>query len=279
MNIRVGQLFFPFSQMNAVKKYFVVFQKSLKSETAYRAAALAGIAGTLFSFSIRTFLWKALLGVGVRQDTSFSDMLLYVIINSVLFELTSGNVAEVIQTAIIDGTISMELLRPMSFKYYSLANILGKNVYGTLTRTIPILIIGLFLVSPSSLPDISHALLFVVSALLGILLMFEITYLVGLLAFWLQRCWFLRIYLRGFRTLFGGTTVPLWFYPDWLRKVSHFLPFRCMTFEPINFFLQKTALADAWIPLLTAFLWLFGLSLFDKLVWRAAIQKLAINGG
>lgn len=75
------------------------------------------------------------------------------------------------------------------------------------------------------------------------------------------------------------TTIPLWFYPDWLNKISFFLPFRYVTFEPINFFLGKTAIMDAWIPLLTAFLWLAGLSLLDRLVWQAAVKKLAVNGG
>lgn len=265
--------------MGAVKKYFVVFQKSLKSEMTYRPAALAGITGALFSFFIQIFLWKALLGTGVRQDASFSDMLLYVIITSVLSELTSGNVADVIERSIIDGTISMELLRPMSFKYYSLASIFGKNAYGTLTQAVPVLVIGLFLISPSSLPDLRHALLFLVSALGGVLLMFEVTYLVGLLAFWLERCWFLRIYLRGLRTFFGGSTIPLWFYPDFLKKASFFLPFRYMTFEPANLFLRKTPVAGAWLPVLAAFLWLAGLSVLDRLLWRAAMKKLAVNGG
>ena len=262
-----------------MKKYFVVFQKSLQSEITYRSAALAGIVSALLSFSIQIFLWKALLGAGVRQDTSFSDMLLYVIINSVRLELTRGNVAGVIENSMIDGTISMELLRPMSFKYFTLSNIFGKNIYGTLTRTVPIIAISVFLVSPSSLPDAAHAGLFLVSALLGILLLFEITYLVGLLAFWLQRCWFLRFYLNGFLKFFGGTTIPLWFYPDFLKTASYFLPFRYMTFEPINFFLGKTPIPGAWIPLLAALLWLVGLSLLDKLVWRAATKKLTVNGG
>ncbi len=262
-----------------MKKYFVVFQKSLKSEITYRSAALAGIVSALLSFLIQIFLWKALLGAGVRQDTSFSDMLLYVILNSFLLSLTKGNVASVIEASMIDGTISMELLRPMSFKYYTLANIFGKNIYGTLIRTVPVLVIGSFLISPASLPDGAHILLFVISTVLGALLMFEVTYLVGLLAFWLQRCWFLSWYLNGFLTFFGGTVIPLWFYPDFLSKISYFLPFRYITFEPVNFFLGKTPVHSAWLPISAALLWLLALSAVDKLIWHAAVKKLAVNGG
>ncbi len=262
-----------------MKKYWIVFAKSLKSEMTYRFAALAGVVSALLGFLIQIFLWKALLGTGVQQDTSFSDMLVYVLINSFMMELTRANVASRVENAMVDGTVSLELLRPISYKYYMLANTFGENLYGTITRTVPILLVGAFFISAGSLPDPVHGALFVVSALLGALLTFQVTYLVGLLAFWLQRSWFISFYLGGFMKIFGGTVVPLWFYPQFLVTASYFLPFRYMTFEPINLFLGKTAVEDAWVPILAAALWLVVLSIADKLVLQAAVKKLTVNGG
>lgn len=71
-----------------MKKYWLVFKKSLKSEFIYRSAAPWGIVGAMLSFLIQIFLWRALLGTGVRQDTSFPDMLLFVLINSFMMQLT-----------------------------------------------------------------------------------------------------------------------------------------------------------------------------------------------
>ena len=230
-------------------------------------------------FLIEICLWRALLGTGVRQDIRFPDMLLYVIINTFMLQLTRTNVAGMIETAMVDGTISMELLRPISYKGYMLAQALGKNIYGSLTATLPVLVLSLFLLSGAALPDGIHMLLFTLSALLGIMLMFEVTYLAGLLAFWLHRCWFIRFYLNGLRSIFGGTLVPIWFYPGLLKALSYCLPFRYMTFEPINLFLMKTPANRAWVPLLAASLWLMGLSLLDRLVWRAATRRLTVNGG
>ena len=194
-----------------MRKYWLVFKKSLKSELTYRAAALWGIVGAGLSFLIQIFLWQALLSSGVRNDTSFPDMLLYVLINSLVLQLTRANVAGVIETAMIDGTISMELLRPISYKGYMLAHTLGKNIYGALTATLPILLLSLFFLSGAVLPDLVHIPPFLLSALLGIALKFEVTYLAGLTAFWLQRCWFIRFYLTGLSSIFGGTMVPIWF--------------------------------------------------------------------
>ena len=262
-----------------MKKYWLVFKKSLKSELIYRSAALWGVVGAVLSFLIQIFLWQALLSTGARNDTSFPDMLLYVLINSFILQLTRTNVARMIENAMIDGTISMELLRPISYKGYMLSQTLGKNIYGTLTATVPVLLLSLFFLSGAVLPDMVHTLLFLLSALLGIALKFEVTYLAGLSAFWLQRCWFIRFYLTGLSSIFGGTMVPLWFYPEFLKTLSYWLPFRYVTFEPINIFLMKTSVEQAWVSILAALLWLIGLSAADKLIWRAATKKLTVNGG
>lgn len=262
-----------------MKKYWIVFKKSLKSELAYRSAALWGMLSAALGFLIQVLLWRALLGTGAHNNTSFPDMLLYVLINSFLLELTHTNVAGMIENAMVDGTISMELLRPISYKGYLLSQALGKNIYGALTTAVPVLALSLFFISGAVLPDMVHIPLFLLSALLGIALMLQVTYLAGLLAFWLQRCWFIRFYLSGFQRIFGGTMVPIWFYPEFLKTLSYWLPFRYMTFEPINLFLMKTPTEQAWVPLLAAFLWLVGLSAVDQLVWRAATKKLTINGG
>ncbi len=262
-----------------MKKYWIVFKKSLKSELIYRWAALWRILGAVLEFLIQIFLWRALLGTEAHNGVSFSDMLLYVLINSFMMQLTHTNVAGMIENAMIDGTVSMELLRPISYKGYLLSQMLGKNIYGSLTATVPVLLLSLFFLSGAVLPDFVHILLFFLSAILGIALLFEVTYLFGLTAFWLQRCWFIRFYLYGFQNIFGGTLVPIWFYPELLKTLSYWLPFRYMTFEPINLFLMKTQLEQAWIPILAAFLWLVGLSIADNLIWRAAARKLTVNGG
>ena len=262
-----------------MQKYWIALSKAFKGQLIYRSAMLSRIASTLIGFFIQLFLWSALLETDMGSGLSLPDMVLFLIVNKFVFALTNANISSTIEAAMIDGSISMELLRPISYKGYLFSSILGKNIFSLFTDFLPVLLVGAFFLRGAPMPGVVSLALFAVSALLGVLLLFEITYLVGLLAFWLQRCWFLGWYLRGFLTFFGGTAVPLWFYPDFLKTASYFLPFRYMTFEPINLFLGKTAITAAWIPILAAFLWLIGLSLLDKLMWHAATKKLTVNGG
>ena len=78
-------------------------------------------------------------------------------------------------------------------------------------------------------------------------------------------------------TLFGASAIPLWFYPDWLAKVSLFLPFRYISYEPILIFLGESESPLTAIILQLA--WLAVLFLIEKLVWRRAERKLIVQGG
>lgn len=262
-----------------MRKYAVIFWKSVKSEMIYRSAAVFSALSGALSFVIQIFLWRALLGAGQHNGVGFSDMLLFVLINTFVQSLMRVSLADKIEETIIDGTVGMEIIRPYSYKLYWLSSIAGKNFYKALTGFVPAAVIAAFLISPDALPGLANVLLFVPSIVLGVLITFEINYIFGLLAFWIQRCWFLRWYLIGFTKIFGGTVVPLWFYPAALAKISGFLPFQYMSFMPINIFLGKISGLEAGQALLVAALWLLGLGLLSSVMWRSAVRRLSVNGG
>lgn len=260
-------------------KYAAIFAKSVKAELRYRSATLASLASSLLMFVIQIFLWRAVLGQGEVSGVRLPDMLLYVVITAFVGKLSSVNLSDKIEATIVDGTVSMEIIRPYSYKMYWFSTITGKNFYATMVALVPMLLISAFFVPVSALPNAASVLLFIPAVLLGVLITFELNYVFGLLAFWIQRCWFLGWYLSGFKSIFGGTVVPLWFYPDFLRKMSDVLPFKYMSFEPVNIFLGRTAPQDAWQPILVAALWLAALCALDALMWRQATKRLSVNGG
>jgi ABC-2 type transport system permease protein len=264
-----------------VNKYIVILKKSFKSQMIYKSAVFSGMISTVLSFCIQVCLWKALLQTELSDGTSFEDMIFYVLVKTFVSILTRANISSTIEAAILDGSILTELLKPISYKYNLLATILGKNIYNTVTRFIPVMVIGMLIISFKKKPEISMLsfFLFIVALALGILIMFEITYLFGLLAFKIQRCWFLRFYIDAFTKFFGGTAIPLWFYPYFLQKISCFLPFQYITFIPVNIILNRISMAESLLCILAAFLWLLILNVLDKKMWHYATRNLTINGG
>lgn len=269
------------SEAVRLRKYIIVFEKAFKSQIIYRSAALAGLASTILSFGIQVCLWWALLGTELYDGTSFPDMVLFVLVNSFVSTFTYANISTTIEAAMVDGSIAMELLRPMSYKYYLLATILGKNSYNVLIRVLPVVVIGAVILGMGSGASISIALVlpFLLALVLGILVMFELTYIFGLLAFRIQRCWFLSWYINALTKFFGGTAVPLWFYPAFLQGMSYFLPFRYITFEPINILLGRVTAEQTVFCLLIALAWLLVLNVLSTFMWRNAVRGLTVNGG
>lgn len=206
-------------------------------------------------------------------------MVLYVLVNMFVSTLTRANIATTIEAAVVDGSIAMEILRPISYKYYLLSSIFGRNAFSVVTNVLPVVVIGVFFLGGAQMPGAGGAAAFAVSLVLGVLLMFELTYTFGLLAFRIQRCWFLNWYVSALTTFFGGTAVPLWFYPEALQAVSYALPFRYVAFEPVNLLLGRTPAGDAWMPILCALAWLLALGLLERLMWRSAVRGLTVNGG
>jgi ABC-2 type transport system permease protein len=99
---------------------------------------------------------------------------------------------------------------------------------------------------------------------------------VGLLAFWTQATWYLSWYVRAGVAFFGGTVIPLWFYPDALEKLSQFLPFRYISFEAINYYLGKLPLEAAARSIGIAALWWFLLFAAGHVLWRSVQKRMTV---
>jgi len=102
--------------------------------------------------------------------------------------------------------------------------------------------------------------------------------LIGLSAFWMEEVapivW---IYQKLMFTV-GGLFLPLEFFPQWLRSIAEWLPFRFITNAParafVAFDLRETAAALAGQ---LAYIAVVGLGV--ALVWHAARRRLVVHGG
>jgi ABC-2 type transport system permease protein len=265
--------------MSKAAKYTAFFKSSFKSQMVYRLATVIGIIASALFLFMRWSLWKALVGSGVRQGVTLQDLMAYVAITEAVLALTYGNFANEIGVSIRDGSVIMHFLRPVSYQLYLLSSLLGRNCYRLFTAALPVVLLCGIIIGLPLPPSIPHFLVFLALVLLGVLIMFQLIYITGLLAFWTQATWYLSWYMGAGLVFFGGSEVPLWFYPPLLAKLTFFLPFRYISFEGINYYLGKLSLGDAGRSLGMAALWwllLFGIGQF---LWMKVRRKMTINGG
>ena len=261
-------------------KYWYIFKKTFKSAASYRSAMWGNIAFTLLRFFMLVCLWSALIGSGVRRGVTVQDMIFYTVIGAFVQYTGSADAAGILEEQIADGSVVMHFLRPISFRGSLLATTLAEGIYWNLLSAVPSLLAALCFAGGLPLPATPlSGLCFLLSALLGMLISFEITYTAGLAAFWLQKTWYIGWFVSAGMTLFGGAMLPIWFFPDVLANITRYLPFRYVSFEAINMYLGHADIREMAVSLSVSVLWLLALRLLGELIWRRAQRKLTVNGG
>lgn len=259
--------------------YLLLCGYTIKAKIMYRITTLVDVISALLAFFIQTSLWQALLAGNQMNGLSFETMVPYVIIVYFSSALTNINIASVIEDSIRDGSILYYLIRPINYRKYLLCSMLGENAFKACTNTLVILVLGLLVYGIYVPESLLCVLGFAISLAFGVMVMFEISYICGLLAFWLQRTWFIDWFLEAFIIFFGGSAVPLWFYPEILQKVSMIFPFRYVSYEAINIYLGRYNMEMCITKILISILWIIALRVIGYIMWKYAQKRVEINGG
>jgi ABC-2 type transport system permease protein len=236
------------------------------------------ISGVSFFF-IQTLIWRAIYAQNqVIEDVSFTSMVTYLIVTTVINYLTYSTAGDELTKLIEDGSVEIKLLQPVSIAAQLYFRKIGGNIAYTLSTLPPMALFAVvYGFSPPAEPWMAVFLL--VAVINGSLIIFFFRYLLGLISFWLIRNPFIAWYFITVESLFSGNVVPIWFYPAWLGTVSRFLPFRYFVFEPVSLYLGKTPASEAGIILLMQFLWLGVFAGIERIVWSRAHRKLIVQGG
>ena len=260
--------------------YLEVLKRSFQQLFTYKANSYLNILGAVTSLFIQISLWHALMGNrGPVDGISFQNMFHYLIINTLVLSLVDSNSGDELGMKIRDGSIAIDLIRPISMKYFLFFQDLGKNLFKTVFTVLPVCLFS-FIFFDFKFPSSPVAGgLFFVSIINGILIIFYINYIFGLLAFWLHTTWYIPWYTSALFRLFGGTFVPLWFYPPFLQRLCNVLPFRLVTFAPIEIFLERLTLRSSVFTIASQGIWIFILLIIERILWNLAQKKIIVQGG
>lgn len=261
--------------------FLTYFRLAFKDRYAYKFDFYISIIASIMVLFVQVNVWQALYrSSSLNTDTtSVEQMITYVFISSILFNLTRSEAAGKIGRKVEDGSIVADFIRPVNFKNFVFAEDLGSNVFQVLFITLPAVLIGIISYGVEVPISTDMFILFLGSVLLGVLISFYIKYIIALFVFWLETSWYIPFFIGAVFELFSGSTIPLWFYPDWLQNISMNLPFRFTFFEPISIYLGNRTWGEAWEIIVVQFIWLVVLYAFERLVWWRAKQKVVVHGG
>ena len=242
------------------------------------------IIGTLFSFLyivLKVYLWKGLYGISEAAVNGIllNDMLVYSILASFTEGVTKTSVMNDLNDMVINGSISSNLLLPIGLKKYMFLNSITKNIFWTLYGVIPSVLIAVIFFGFHVEIRFINLIMYIFSLIMGIFINFLYNFLFGSSVIWFRNSFFLNNINSVLLNLFSGALVPLWFFPQGLRKLSDFLPFRYIVFEPIAILLNSKNPAELLFVFKMQIFWIFILFSAVTFVWHRGRYKIMIQGG
>lgn len=250
----------------------------------YRTAALAGIA-TQFVWGfmeINVFYAfhrsdPAAFPMGLEQLASYIWMQ-----QAFLALFMTWFMENEIFDSIMDGNICYELCRPIDIYNLWFARSVANRSSRALLRCAPILLAAFFLPQPYAMtlpPDALTFLCFLIAMLLGMTVTVAMCMLVYMLSFFTVSPQGLRLVFAMTAELMQGTVIPIPFFPPQIRKILELLPFASMENVPLRIYSGHISGGEAVRAMLLQVFWIVALVALGKMICRAAMKKVTLQGG
>jgi ABC-2 type transport system permease protein len=263
-----------------MRGYFYLAKLRLYTQFAYRIEAFAGILGSLLSVVCAVFLWKTAFrntssAAGVTQE----QMIIYAVLAVALKDVFHCSTQDHILARVRSGDIALDLARPCNPLLRYLVEDVAMSITTFFRRLLPLTVAASFVFLPLAPVSIPAALLASISGIFSFVILWCLSALVGMIAFW-----FLDLGNMGFAKdalvrLLSGSIVPIWFFPDWYRPISRYLPFEHAYQTMLGIYVGKTPFAESLKLVGIQAFWSSILSLAVVVVWNRAKDRVLIQGG
>lgn len=229
------------------------------------------------------FLWDAIIpnGTGAihgfnSKSTMIGNMVLITIVSQSLKTKIMRNLSEKVQ----QGTLAIELIRPVSFLPMQMTRELGEQLVTTITQFIPMLIVVPLILKLPMPTSIVGWTVFFIAVLLGYSVLLMYSLLLAMFVFVSHNWWGLSQFSQFVTSFFSGAIVPITIMPIFLQKIAYALPFQYMFAIPAKIFVQPEPIQNV-IPLFgSQLLWIFGMLGLTVFIWNKWIMKnIVVNGG
>ncbi len=257
-------------------KYLYYFRLSFSESVAYRFSMLLSLIVAPLTVIIQFFVWRALLSTQERiVGFTLDSIVIYFILASLLQYFVYTEVIDLYKEYFVKGTLTRDLLRPVSLFPLYLFWSMGGRFLAILIEILPLVLASGFLLGFGALVP-AQSLLFFLSLPIAYLLYFSLAFLLAQTGFWSNQLHgmkmvFFMIFLMG-----TGFAFPLSILPEFLQLISLYLPFQHVIFAPAMYFIGDFSLAGssaAWMNLLRGIIWVFILILLALYVQRRGLNR------
>ncbi len=272
--------------MSRFLKIYTPFTRAgIQMSMAYRFNFFCFLLGEMFKCFIMFFVWQAVFessDSSTFMGFSMIDMTIYLFITFLAGYLTYSEGAYAVGEEIRDGSIAMRMIKPVSFDMTFLFQELGNKIMVTIVVLVPICVgveLYKFFMTGSFMFKPINFVMFLVSIVIAYLISFYFNVCYGFMAFFLKNLWGSNILKEVIVDFLSGATIPLAFMPQLLKDILTFLPFSSLSYTPVMIYMDMYSIEKSLGLMVLQLFWLFAFWLLSKAIWKAAIKRLAVQGG
>lgn len=259
--------------------FWVLAEKTLRAKFVYRLSLLVSLVANAVGYVVFFLVWSEVYRGGGGGALSSERLFPYLVTAFVLNFALSLNVEVRFGQRLRQGLITSDLLRPLGFMPFQLAQAVG-DAAGNLVLVLPVLGLAALEFGAALLPGgLLSCAAGLLSMVLGLLVNFGVSYLVVQASFVTSSFYGVYFTRVALHQVFSGLSAPLVLFPPALRAVAEWMPFRHVIETPVRIWLGHAPLAEVPLLLLEQAAWACGTLALSVALFRAALGRHQVQGG
>jgi ABC-2 type transport system permease protein len=260
-----------------VGTYIEFARKKFLNNMAHKVDNIMGIIGTCLQFFIFWCFYRSVFGT----SNEISGINFSMVSTNLILSLGLSNAFRFsdlfIHQKIRNGYITNEFLKPVNFKLRLITEKLGDTVFRLAFVFLPALFILMCLVKIEKPAGILALILFIICAMLGFIILWQISFIVQMGSFWTVNIWSISTIKNVVINIFSGSIFPLWFMPDKIMNIIRFTPLDLIYFAPVRLYLGEIGIGEMIIIFGRQFFWICILYAIGEIMWKLGQRELAMQ--
>lgn len=229
--------------------------------------------------TVSYFLWKAIYaysGQSVIGGFTFEALIGYYALVTFVNTITWTNIDQMLSDRVQRGTLANIMLKPISVYAHYLYEKIGGTMFAFAGQALPTIVLAMVIAHLTTTP--LNLILFLISTIIAMFLMYTFVFFVGLSSFWLTQYSGLRMLRSGMVWFLSGNVIPLSFFSASWQAVSNFMPFQYMSYSPVQIFLGKYNLMGSLEVMVIQLIWLAILLVLVHFGTKVALKQFSAVG-
>lgn len=263
-------------EFDSSKKYLTVIKNEIQHQLTYRFNIIGYRVGNFFELFFQIIIWSIIFQkVELVRGYTYEEMVSYIVIGWLFMYLTGNyGIESIIENNISEGKITEFLLKPISYLKYIFCYSIGRASIALISAVIIQTVIIWFYsdVIVFNL-DIKRIILLIAMVMATFVLRIFLSMILGMIAFWTDRIAGIDYSFNVVSRFLSGSYFTLSLLPPAVLIMCKFLPFAYTFYYPTQLYLGKISFSEGLAALGIEILWIIGLYVIIKIIWRRGIKK------